>query len=212
MTTSVGLGAGLAGRNDLPLLRAGDLADEILADAAQAVVADGGRAPRHLQPAEPAGRGPPLLHGVRFATPDDRVAVAERITDLAVERSLTLTPPVIHHTPDRYLRADGSSRLRPAGPHRLHDPGPPRRRSPAPRRRPERWTRRPSRSATVAPSPKPDLPGKDVRLSTDQALAVEKIATSGRALTCLSGRPGPASRPPWPASERRGRPSTARVR
>jgi len=54
-----------------------------------------------------------LLHGVRFATPDDRVAVAEHITDLAVARSVVLTPPAMHHTPERYLRPDGSSRLQP---------------------------------------------------------------------------------------------------
>ena len=54
-----------------------------------------------------------VLHGVRFASPDDRVAVAEQITELAVARSVLLTPPELHHTPERYLRPDGSSRLRP---------------------------------------------------------------------------------------------------
>ena len=54
-----------------------------------------------------------MLHGVRFASPDDRVAVAEHIADLAVARSVMLTPPSLHHTPERYVRPDGSSRLRP---------------------------------------------------------------------------------------------------
>ncbi len=54
-----------------------------------------------------------MLHGVRFASPDDRVAVAEQITELAVARSVLLTPPSLHHTPERYFRPDGSSRLRP---------------------------------------------------------------------------------------------------
>ena len=51
------------------------------------------------------------LHGVRFASPDDRVTVAELITELAIGRSLALTPPAVHHVPARYIRADGSSRL-----------------------------------------------------------------------------------------------------
>ena len=50
-----------------------------------------------------------MLHGVRFASPDDRVAVAEQITELALARSVLLTPPSLHHTPERYLRPDGSS-------------------------------------------------------------------------------------------------------
>ena len=54
-----------------------------------------------------------MLHGVRFASPDDRVAVADHITELAIARSVTLTPPSLHHTPERYVRPDGSSRLHP---------------------------------------------------------------------------------------------------
>ena len=105
--------ASLRNRNDLPLLRRDDLAEPILADAAEAVVATVAERHstfgRHNLLAE-AHR---MLHGVRFASPDDRVAVAEQITELALARSVLLTPPALHHTPERYLRPDGSSRLRP---------------------------------------------------------------------------------------------------
>jgi hypothetical protein len=97
----------------LPLLSSADLADELLADAAQAVVGEvaGRRATfGRLNLLAEAHR---VLHGVRFSSPSERLAVAERVTDLAVERCLVITPPPLCHTPAQYLRADGSSRLRP---------------------------------------------------------------------------------------------------
>lgn len=181
--------ASLKGRNDLPLLRADDLGEVILADAADAVLAS--VAERHAT----YGRHNLLaeahrtLHGVRFASPDDRVATAERITNLAVERSLVLTPPAMHHTPARYIRADGSSRLRPESrvayttqamidaEARLLDAG---RAAGAPL----------VGVATVAAVAEENLPGRDYALSLDQALAVEKITTSGRPLDVLVGPAG----------------------
>ena len=130
-----------------------------------------------------------VLHGVRFATPDDRVAVAEHITDLAVARSVELNPPAMHHTPERYIRPDGSSRLLPRN-HlvyttevlleaegRLLEAGR------------EHGAVRVSTS-TVANIAEVNLPGRDYGLSVDQALAVEKIATSGRVLDVLVGPAG----------------------
>jgi len=181
--------ASLKGRNDLPLLRSDDLAEAILGDAADAVVAS--VAERHAT----YGRQNLLaeahrtLHGVRFASPDDRVAVAERITNLAIERSLVLTPPAVHHTPMRYVRADGSSRLRPESriayttqamidaEARLLAAG---RAADAPV----------VGVAAVAAVAEAHLPGRDHALSIDQALAVEKIATSGRSLDVLVGPAG----------------------
>ena len=179
----------LKDRNDLPLLRSDDLADPILADAAVAVLAS--VAERHAT----YGRQNLLaeahraLHGVRFASPDDRVAVAGRITTLALRRSLVLTPPAIHHTPGRYMRPDGTSRLQPASrlayttqalldaEARLLDAG--------------RTTSGPVVAvATVAALSEANLPGRDYAPSTDQALAVEKIATSGRVLDVLVGPAG----------------------
>ena len=179
----------LKGRNDLPLLRADDLADPILADAADAVLAS--VAERHAT----YGRQNLLaevhrtLHGVRFASPDDRVTVAGRITTLAIERSLVLTPSAMHHTPARYIRADGSSRLWPESrivyttqalldaEARLLDAG--------------RTTSGPVVTvATVAAVTETNLPGRDFAPSVDQSLAVEKIATSGRTLDVLVGPAG----------------------
>ena len=48
----------------------------------------------------------------------------------------------------------------------------------------------------------------DYGLSFDQALAVEKIATSGRVLTYWWDRPAAGSQPPWRASGPPGRKST----
>ncbi|TQM61740.1 MobF family relaxase [Humibacillus xanthopallidus] len=52
------------------------------------------------------------LHGVRFATPADRVAVAEKTATYAAERAVMLTPPEVGRVPDVLKRADGSSKFR----------------------------------------------------------------------------------------------------
>lgn len=179
----------LKGRNDLPLLRSDDLADPILADAAEVVLSS--VAERHAT----FGRQNLLaeahrtLHGVRFVTPDDRVAVADRIVDLAIARSLVLTPPALHHTPQRYIRADGTSRLRPESriayttqalldaEARLLDAA-------------RAMTGPVVAVATVAATTQANLLGRDYAPSDDQALAVEKIATSGRFLDVLVGPAG----------------------
>jgi conjugative relaxase-like TrwC/TraI family protein len=179
----------LAGRNDLPLLHANDLAEPILNDAAQAVVTTVAEHHSTYGRQNLLAEAHRLLHGVRFASPDDRVAVAEHITDLAVARSVVLTLPSMHHTPDRYMRPDGSSRLQPRN-HlvyttevlldaeaRILEAGR------------EHGAVRVS-TATVANIVEASLPGRDYGLSVDQALAVEKIATSGRVLDVLVGPAG----------------------
>ena len=72
--------AGLADRNDLPLLHASDLADEILADAAGVAVQTRGRAPGHVHPGQRPGRGaPPVPWGpLRLARRADRGGRAHR--------------------------------------------------------------------------------------------------------------------------------------
>ena len=179
----------LAGRNDLPLLRADDLAEPILNDAAQAVVTTVAEHHSTYGRQNLLAEAHRLLHGVRFASPDDRVAVAEHIADLAVARSVVLTPPAMHHTPERYVRPDGSSRLQPRNhlvyttetlleaEDRLLRAGR------------EHGAARVS-SATVANIAEANLPGRDYGLSLDQALAVEKIATSGRVCEVLVGPAG----------------------
>jgi conjugative relaxase-like TrwC/TraI family protein len=180
---------GLKDRNDLPLLRADDLREPILADAAQAVVAEVAERHATFGRMNLLAEAHRILHGVRFASPQDRVAVAERITTLATEQSLSLAQPHLHHTPALYLRADGSSRLRPESravyttqamldaEKRLLEAG--------------RTTAGPAVSvASVAAITDADLPGRAFGLSLDQAVAVEKITTSGRVLDVLVGPAG----------------------
>jgi conjugative relaxase-like TrwC/TraI family protein len=180
---------GLADRNDLPLLRVGDLADEILADAATAVVATVAERHSTFTRQNLNAEAHRTLHGVRFASPDDRVAVAERIVELALERSLNLTPAERHHSPGRFRRVDGTSRLRPKTHHvyttqtlldaevRLLAAA--------------NTTSAPTSSIiTVAATSDLPLAGLGYAMSNDQALAVEKIATSGRALDVLVGPAG----------------------
>ncbi|MHB1534816.1 MAG: MobF family relaxase, partial [Acidimicrobiales bacterium] len=179
----------LEDRNDLPLLRADDLGDPILADAAEAVLS--AVAERHAT----YGRQNLLaeahrtLHGVRFASPDDRVTVAERITDIAVGRSLALTPPAVHHTPTRYIRADGSSRMQPES--RIAYTTQAMIDAEARLLAASRTAHGPSVSMeTIAAVVDGDLPGRGHGLWVDQALAVEKIATSRRTLDVLVGPAG----------------------
>jgi conjugative relaxase-like TrwC/TraI family protein len=179
----------LKDRNDLPLLRSEDLGEAILADAAQAVVATVAEHHPTYGRQNLLAEAHRMLHGVRFASPDDRVAVAEHIAELAIARSVTLTPPPLHHTPERYVRPDGSSRLHPesriaytteallGAELRLLEAA---RSLGAPR----------VSVAVVAEVTEANLPGRDYKLSTDQALAVEKIATSGRVLEVLIGAAG----------------------
>ena len=95
----------------------------------------------------------------------------------------------MHHTPARYIRADGSSRLRPESriayttramldaEARLLSAG--------------RTADGPSiRVETVAAVAEAGLPGRDYGLGIDQALALEKIATSRRVLDVLVGPAG----------------------
>jgi conjugative relaxase-like TrwC/TraI family protein len=179
----------LKDRNDLPLLRRDDLGEAILADAAQAVVTT--VAERHSTYGRQnlLAEAHRMFHGVRFTSPDDRVAVAEHIAELAIARSVILTPPSLHHTPERYVRPDGSSRLNPesrivytteallGAETRLLEAA---RKLGAPR----------VSVAVVAEVTEANLPGRDYKLSVDQALAVEKIATSGRVCDVLVGPAG----------------------
>ena len=107
--------AGLADRNDLPLLHAGDLADEILADAAAVAVQTVAERRATFSRANLLAEVHRQLHGVRFASPEDRIAVAERTTDLATAQSLLISAPELHHTPEHLRRSDGTSRFRAKG-------------------------------------------------------------------------------------------------
>ncbi len=101
--------AALADRNDLPLLRAGDLADEILADAA-------GVAVQTWPSAGPPSAGPTSWPR---CTASSRGSASPRPTSgsrwpsapltLALAQSLLVSAPELHHTPERLRRADGAA-------------------------------------------------------------------------------------------------------
>jgi conjugative relaxase-like TrwC/TraI family protein len=181
--------AGLAERNDLPLLRIGDLADEILADAAGVAVQTVAERRATFTRANVLAEVHRQFQGVRFASPDDRIAVTERTADLALAQALLISAPQLHHTPERLRRADGTSRFRAKGHEiyttailleaeaRLLEAG--------------QAINGPTVDVTtVAAVAAFNLPGRSHPLSIDQAVAVEMIATSGRRLDLLVGPAG----------------------
>ena len=181
--------AGLADRNDLPLLHAADLAEEILADAAGVAVQSVAERRATFSRANVLAEVHRQLHGVRFASPDERIAVAERTAELALAQSLLISAPELHHTPERLRRADGTSRFRAKG-HEIY--------TTATLLEAEARLLEAGRqiggptvtTGTVAAVAEANLPGRDHRLSLDQAVAVEQIATSGRRLDVLVGPAG----------------------
>jgi conjugative relaxase-like TrwC/TraI family protein len=181
--------ASLKDRNDLPLLQARDLADEILADAARVVTCTVAERRSVYSRANLLAEAHRILQGVRFAAPQERVNAAERVVDLAVEASLDLSAPTLHHLPGRFRRADGTSRLHPKG----YETYTTRELLDAEARLLDHARRLDgpavSRSAVVAVAEQ-NVAGRELRLSFDQALAVETIATSGRRLDVLVGPAG----------------------
>lgn len=181
--------ASLADRNDLPLLHAGDLAEAMLEDAARVSldVVSGKRAT--FTRANVFAEALRQVHGVRFAAPGDRVAVAERITALGLEHAVALTPLEVGYVPDELRRPDGTSRFRPRdsevyttqalldAEERLLAAG----------RAVDGPAVEEARAAAVCAG---DLPGRDHPLSVEQAAAVRQIATSRRALDVLVGPAG----------------------
>ena len=172
--------ASLKNRNDLPLLRAGDLVEDMLGDAAEAVLVALSERRATYSPINLLDDAHRLLHGVRFASPEDRCAVAARIAELAAERSLNLTPAALHHTPARYVRPDGSTRLTPKS-RRLYT-------TQALLDAEARLLH--AGRLLVGPRARVSTVAAVAELSVDQALAMEKIATSGRTLDVLVGPAG----------------------
>jgi conjugative relaxase-like TrwC/TraI family protein len=181
--------SGLADRNDLPVLRSADLADDTLANAAGVAVRTVAERRATFSRANVLAEVHRQLHGVRFASPDERIAVAERTADLAKGHSLLVSAPELHHTPERFRRIDGTSRFRAKGHEvyttqtlldaeaRLLDTA-------------RQLGATTIAAGTVAVVAEAKLPGKDYALSLDQAVAVEQIATSGRQLDVLIGPAG----------------------
>jgi AAA domain len=126
---------------------------------------------------------------VRFSSPEDRITVVSRTVTIALGEALVLTPPELYHTPAPLRRPDGTSRFRAKGHEvytttavveaesRLLEAG---RRLGAPI----------VATRTVAVTVEKPLPGRCERLSIDQSVAVEQVATSGRSLDVLVGPAG----------------------
>ena len=92
-------------------LRAEDVSEAMIADTAAAALFALGDKRATYRRDNLVDEAQRILAGLRFATPADRITVGERIADQALAGSLDLTPPPLAHTPQRYIRADGTSRL-----------------------------------------------------------------------------------------------------
>ncbi|KRC90324.1 TrwC relaxase [Terrabacter sp. Root85] len=181
--------AGLAGRNDLPLLRADDLAPGMLDEAARVSleVVSGKRST--FTRANVFAEALRQIQGVRFASPQDRAVVAEGIAALGLDRAVALTPPEVGYVPDELRRADGTSRFRPRDSEQyttqaLLDA---EERLLAAGRAADAPVVDEARAADVCAK---DLPGRGHPLSAEQSTAVCRVASSGRALDVLVGPAG----------------------
>ena len=101
-------------RCDLPALREGDLSEGMLADLAHVARERTAERRSTFTRANVLAEVHRQLRGLRFASYQDRLAVAERTAQLALGGSLMVSAPELHHVPERYRRADGTSMLRPA--------------------------------------------------------------------------------------------------
>lgn len=181
--------AALQDRNDLPLLHAGDLAEEMLIEVARTAVRAVAEKRATFTRSNVFAEVLRELHGVRFADADERMVVVERAVDLGLAGALLISPPELAHTPVPFQRPDNTSRFRPRGHEvyttselldaeaRLLDAG--------------RDTDGPSVSGLVAASvcDRP-LPGASGVVSVEQARAVCRVVTSGRPLDVLVGAAG----------------------
>ncbi|MGH9114771.1 MAG: ATP-dependent DNA helicase, partial [Acidimicrobiales bacterium] len=174
--------ASLAGRNDLPLLRSADLSEEMLADVASVALGKVAESRATFSRFNVAAEVHRQLHAVRFSLPAERIHTAARAVELAVSEARLLSPPKLCHTPELFRRPDGTSRFRATGHEvyttpaiieaeaRLLDAG--------------RQTGAPSVPTAVVATVVGD------RVSLDQAVAVEAVATSGRLVDLLVGPAG----------------------
>ena len=181
--------ATLAGRNDRPLLRAGDLAHEMLVEAAKVAVHTVAEKRATFARSNVFAEVLRQFHGVRFATADDRMAVVERTTELATGEALMISPPELAHTPVAFQRADGTSRFRPRGfeIYTTQDLLDAEMRLLAAGRAMGGPTVSPIVAADVCAQ---NLPGEDHPLSADQSAAVQQIVVSGRVVDVLVGAAG----------------------
>ena len=103
--------AGLT-RDSAPTLRSADeINDGMLRDAAAIVLAKVADKRATFTRANLFAEALRELHGVRFATPIDRVAVAGKTATYATELAVQLTPPDLGRVPDGLRRSDGTNKF-----------------------------------------------------------------------------------------------------
>lgn len=184
--------ATLANRCDLPALSAADLEDGMLKDAATVVVDAVAARRATFTRSNVLAEALRQLHGVRFTTPNERAHAAERVTALALDASVQLTPPEpTTRVPASLQRPDGSTRLRARdatiytttgvlqAEQRLLATG-----------RATDGPQVPAEVAAVAAgAPLPER-ADGRRLTAEQTHAVCRVVTSGRALDVLVGAAG----------------------
>ena len=107
--------ATLRDRNDLPLLRADDLTSEMLTEVGVMAVHVVAEKSSTFSRANVFAEVLRQIHGVRFASADDRMAVVERTVQLAQAGVLLISAPELAHTPARFARPDGTSKFRARG-------------------------------------------------------------------------------------------------
>jgi hypothetical protein len=181
--------AELADRNDLPLLGVGDLADEILGDAANVAVRTVAERRATFTRANLLAELHRQFQGIRFASPEDRIAVVEHTADLAVGQSLVISAPELHHTPERLRRPDGTSRFRAKG-HEIYTTATLLEAESRLLEVAQRVDGPVTALDGVAVVTGANLPERDYVLGPDQAAAIRAIATSGRSLDLLVGPAG----------------------
>jgi conjugative relaxase-like TrwC/TraI family protein len=177
------------GGKDVPAFTSAEFEDEILLDIANAALDVVSAKRPTFSRANVQAEVFRQMQGVRFTFPAERILTATRATDLAVSQALPITTPNLHHTPRFLLRVNGTSKFQGTG-HwlytsttlldaeaRLLDAG-------------QRLDAAVVSGATVAAVAERRLPNRAFKLSIEQALAVEQITTSGRALDVLVGPAG----------------------
>jgi conjugative relaxase-like TrwC/TraI family protein len=184
-------------RNDMPLLRADDLTDDMLTElgtvALTGVTEKRATFTRANVHAELSRR----MAEIRFASAADRIAATERAATIAVESALRISADELHHTPDAYRdQKAGVSRFRGVGTelftttalldaeHRLVETS---HLTTGPR------VNLDTIDATVGDDEhgqRRNMTGKKHGLSDEQLAAVADIATSGRIVDVLVGPAG----------------------
>ena len=170
------------------LVSAADLEERLLRDVAAVVLAKVADKRATFTRANLLAETLRELHGLRFATPADRVAVAEKTATYAAGRAVMLTPPEVGLVPDALQRADGSSKFRARNSElyatqelldaeaRLLDAA--------------AATDAPTAPILREPDPAEAVAAGRTVLSREQAAAVSAVVTSGRRLDLLVGAAG----------------------